>query len=204
MTTAQSKAWSLEIVARALAGSPDLGDGTFKWTNENVPLRSMAALENAAGQRLILSIYQNRLIVRGEYPRTLKDGTGTSVYVSDLDEPKITMAVGREPAKVLADIKRRLMPDYEAGWVKYAERREGARNFAERNLDSRAAIVESGLVIARDLQRKAADDQVEFYVPSRDHEWSADGRVHGSSVKLELHSLTAAQAIAVLRLLKGD
>jgi hypothetical protein len=142
--------------------------------------------------------WKHRVTIHGSWPRSRISGeTHTQFGPWDLhprpDETSITVSADKPAAKIATEISRRFMPAYEAVLARCLERREGH----EKYMNTQTCVTSD---IAAALGQ--TPNGTHFHLSSTERGFYGSVDVSGDTVKVEVRSLGAAQALKLIELLK--
>ena len=134
---------------------------------------------------------KDRIAISGNFPRTDK-GERIDPYEYNEERHEISVSIAKTPEQIARDIERRFLPRY----------RELLRRVKEKVAQSN----EYAVACARNLERikggKLTEEEEKGYIMHLSGEIFGEIRVHGETVRIELHSVPIEAAQRIVRILE--
>lgn len=173
-------------------------DGELHWS---------AQIDGPDGEELHVSLDGDKAVIYGSFKT--RDVKGNYFDPHPEKRPEIKVTAARGVVVIAREIKRRLLPEYVAAFARVRARLEQYNNYlSERRSDLETILAELDKPHEEASHR---DGKAYGYIRPRadvldprgePQEISVEAEIH-TTINLELRSLSVAQTIAVLRLLKG-
>lgn len=160
------------------------------------PSAGIEIVNGLEGLYLSIGSYGNpeqRIGVSGQYPRDAKGQHINAPYNEEF--PRITVSSTKTPEQIAKDITRRLLPEYRRLLAYVTNQATQANNYEAASVGA-LQIVKGFALDEWEAERKQCTIEISDGV-------SAQVQALGAEVKLELHYLTAPQALGVIEYLKG-
>ena len=138
---------------------------------------------------------KGRAVFSSEYP---KPKTG-EVYDREWPKPSITCALGKTPEQMAAEIKRRVMPDYQKGLELARAANWKAEQYHEKRDKALAAVLGQALDECERLRGTSRLDGVAL----KNEIWG-EVQAFEDSVTLKLHNVPVDVAVRLMKLIRVD
>ena len=190
--------------ALQMLGMTKIKDNPYGWSDDRLTTGT-----NAAGEEIHLfySDSDNRIRVDGEYPKD-RAGASHDYYGSTpgnytrVPRPSITISNMKTAEQIVADINRRLIPQYKEHFAAAKKSAESHDAYEDKTLASLELVKGSKLT---DYETK--NKKISISVPTaedRDHGIYGNAKASGDSIEMELRSLAPDQARRIMLLIGGS
>lgn len=123
--------------------------------------------------------------------------TGERPYDRDWPKPEASCTLAKTPEQLAGEILRRIMPQYREGMVLARKANAQTEQYqSSRNINLRS-ILDRELTAQEEKEGRSRIDGA-----SNDRAWGSV-QAFDESVNLELHGLTVAQAVAIMRIVRA-
>ncbi len=137
--------------------------------------------------------HRGRIVISGSWPRSKKSN---SVFCPrDGKGGAITVAESKSPEQIAKDIVRRFLPEYREAYAEQVRLKQNEETYE----DNKTALTRDLAQALGAKPRPHSPNCVTGYEPTW-HEFQING---GDSADIQIHSVTASQALEVIALIKS-